>query len=170
MNQQQEEAEIFEIPTSKQNTEQTKRNSDQIVRSLSSTIFAIIYNLGWGLLFLIFRHYNDQSCDNIDTWSLYTEILLFLMAGYKLIIELPIQYKTNGSWKIKLFDIVDQVELFLNIVILIGLTYAYLQHEECLNLRMFILSYLIITYFIIFIWVLTMIFLFCNKDEISRSS
>ncbi|CAD8186829.1 unnamed protein product [Paramecium octaurelia] len=163
MNQHQEDAEIFDIPTS-------KRNSELTGRTLSSTVFAIIYNFSWGLLFMLFRHYNDQSCDSINAWSLYAEIFLFLMAGYKLIIELPIQYQTNGFWKEKLLDVVDYVELFFNILILIGLTYAYLQHEECTHLRMFILSYLVVTYFIIFIWILTMIYLICNKDEQSRSS
>ncbi|CAK87525.1 unnamed protein product (macronuclear) [Paramecium tetraurelia] len=171
MNQHQEDAEIFDIPTS-------KRNSELNGRALSSTVFAIIYNFCWGLLFFLFRHYNDQSCDSINAWSLYAEIFLFLMAGYKLqelyflqrIIELPIQHKTNGVWKDKLFDAVDYVELFFNILILIGLTYAYLQHEECTHLRMFILSYLVVTYFIILVWILTMIYLICNRDEQSRSS
>ncbi|CAD8181600.1 unnamed protein product [Paramecium pentaurelia] len=163
MNQHHEEGEIFDIPTSKSNSELNGR-------TISFTLFSIIYNLGWGLLFLLFRHYNNQSCDSIDTWSLYAQIFLFVVAGYKLIIELPIQYKTNGFWKEKLFDIVDYVELFFNTLILIGLTYAYLQHEECIHLRMFILSYLIVTYFIIFIWILTLIYLFCNKDGQSRRS
>ncbi|CAD8079981.1 unnamed protein product [Paramecium primaurelia] len=50
MNQQQEEVEIFENPNS-------NRNSEEMSKSIFSTVFAIIYNFSWGMLFLIFRHY-----------------------------------------------------------------------------------------------------------------
>ncbi|CAD8186352.1 unnamed protein product [Paramecium pentaurelia] len=162
MNQQQEEVEIFENPNS-------NRNSEEMSKSIFSTVFAIIYNFSWGMLFLIFRHYNDSECQLIDSWTQYTEIVLFIIAGYKLFIELPIQYQTNIQWKNQLFDVVDYLELFFNIVILIGLTYAYLQNEECYNLKRFVLGYLIVTYLILLIWLISFIFIICNREQFSRN-
>ncbi|CAD8183780.1 unnamed protein product [Paramecium octaurelia] len=165
MNQQQEEVEIFDLPNS-------NRNSEEINKSLFSTVFAIIYNSSWGLLFLIFRHYSNQDdseCQLIDSWTLYTEIVLFTIAGYKLFIELPIQYKTNEQWKSQLFDVVDYIELFFNIVILIGLTYAYLQNEECYHLQRFVLGYLIVTYLILMIWLISFIFIICSREQFTQN-
>ncbi|CAD8072135.1 unnamed protein product [Paramecium primaurelia] len=162
MNQQQEEVEIFDNPTS-------NRNSEEISKSLFSTVFAIIYNSSWGLLFLIFRHYNDSECQLIDSWTLYTEIVLFTIAGYKLLIELPIQYQTNEQWKNQLFDVVDYLELFFNVVILIGLTYAYVQDEECYHLKRFVLGYLIVTYLILMIWLISFIYIICSREQFTQN-
>ncbi|CAD8093952.1 unnamed protein product [Paramecium sonneborni] len=171
MNQYEDDEETFDIPTSKTNAElQQKKNPDQTANNIQTTIFDFTYNFSWGLLFLIFRHYNDQSCDIINAWSLAAEIFLFFMAGFKLLIEIPILYYNRGSQQNQLIDAVQFVELFLNILILVGLTYAYLQHEDCMHLRMFILIYLIVSYFILFIWILIIIYSFCNKGKILRNS
>ncbi|CAD8168834.1 unnamed protein product [Paramecium pentaurelia] len=155
MNQQQEEVEIFDNPTS-------NRNSEEISKSLFSTVFAIIYNSSWGLL-------DDSECQLIDSWTLYTEIVLFTIAGYKLLIELPIQYQTNEQWKNQLFDVVDYLELFFNVVILIGLTYAYLQDEECYHLKRFVLGYLIVTYLILMIWLISFIYIICSREQFTQN-
>ncbi|CAD8110904.1 unnamed protein product [Paramecium sonneborni] len=166
MNQQQEEVEIYDLTNH-------NRNSEEISKSLISTVFAIIYNFIWGLLFLIFRHYSnkdDTECQLIDSWTLYTEIVLFVIVAYKLFIELPIQYKTKNQWKNQLFDVADQLELFFSIVILIGLTYAYLQNEECDHLRNFVLGYLIVTYLILIIWIISYIFIACSREQFNSSN
>ncbi|CAD8099471.1 unnamed protein product [Paramecium sonneborni] len=117
-----------------------------------------------------FQLRDNADCQLIDKWSFYTEIVFFAIAAYKLFIELPIQYKTNEQWKNQLFDIADYLELFLSIVILIGLTYAYLQNEECYHLRKFVLGYLFITYLILMIWLISFIFIHCSREEFNRNS
>ncbi|CAD8072590.1 unnamed protein product [Paramecium sonneborni] len=147
-----------------------KRQSELIKEDnstqLFSIIFAIIYNCFWGLLFCFFRHRNNgEKCITLSFWSLLTEIYFFSVALYKIAIELPVYHRALGRWKEKLFSIAEKVEFILSIIILIGLSYAYFKFEECNGLRNFVLFYLIVTYVVLGIYLISMALLITNKSN-----
>ncbi|CAD8149519.1 unnamed protein product [Paramecium octaurelia] len=151
-----------ELELSRQSQSRLKDTDNQ----LFSIVFAIIYNCILGFLFCLFRHlYYDEECKIMNLWSLLTEIFLFSVAIYKLAIELPVYYKAQGRWKQNLFEIMEKVEFVLSIIVLIGLSYAYLQFEDCNGLRSFVLCYLIVTYLVLGIYLVSLLLLITNKSH-----
>ncbi|CAD8103492.1 unnamed protein product [Paramecium primaurelia] len=132
---------------------QSHQNSEDTNNQLFSIIFAIIYNFIWGILFYIFRHlYYEEECKGMNFWSFIAQIFLFSVAIYKL-------------WKQNLFEITEKVEFVLSIIVLIGLSYAYFQFEDCYGLRNFVLFYLIVTYVVLGIYLISLLLLILNKSN-----
>ncbi|CAD8174040.1 unnamed protein product [Paramecium pentaurelia] len=136
----------------------SQQNSEDTNNQLFSIGFAIIYNCIWGIL-------DEEECKVINFWSLVAEIFLFTVAIYKLAIELPVYYKALGRWKHKLFEVAEKVEFVLSIIVLIGLSYAYFQFEDCYGLRNFVLFYLIVTYLVLGIYLVSLLLLITNKSN-----
>ncbi|CAD8153972.1 unnamed protein product [Paramecium pentaurelia] len=145
---------------------QSQQISEETNNQLFSIIFAIIYNFIWGILFYIFRHlYYEEECKGMNFWSFIAQIFLFSVAIYKLAIELPVYYKAQGRWKQSLFEITEKVEFVLSIIVLIGLSYAYFQFEDCYGLKNFVLFYLIVTYVVLGIYLISLLLLILNKSN-----
>ncbi|CAK79702.1 unnamed protein product (macronuclear) [Paramecium tetraurelia] len=151
------------------------QQSEDANNQLFSICFAIVYNCIWGMLFCFFRHRycktiafqsrDEEECKVMNFWSLVAEIFLFTVAIYKLAIELPVYYRALGRWKNKLFEIAEKVEFVLSIIVLIGLSYAYFQFEDCQGLRTFVLVYLIVTYLVLGIYLVSLLLLITNKSN-----
>ncbi|CAD8174099.1 unnamed protein product [Paramecium octaurelia] len=142
------------------------QQSEDANNQLFSIGFAIVYNCIWGMLFCFFRHrYYEEECKVMNFWTLVAEIFLFTVAIYKLAIELPVYYRALGRWKNKLFEIAEKVEFVLSIIVLIGLSYAFFQFEDCQGLRTFVLVYLIVTYLVLGIYLVSLLLLITNKSN-----
>ncbi|KAM3142554.1 hypothetical protein pb186bvf_005456 [Paramecium bursaria] len=118
--------------------------------------FTIVYNLIWGILFAIFRYINDEVCFHVELWTLIIMIYLFGSVLFKIIFQLPQALKSQTQ-SLQRFKLEDSMETIICFILMIGLTFAYFQFEDCSTLRNFSLVYLVLSYLTFIVTATTML-------------